>query len=47
MRSTTATRPPLWSGDQVSIAGRAVENRSRQTELLDRYLERVRAGNAK
>jgi hypothetical protein len=46
----------LWSGDplevttvaeQVWIAGRAVENRSRQTELLDRYLERVRAGNAK
>jgi hypothetical protein len=46
----------LWSGDplevttvaeQVWISGRAVENRSRQTELLERYLERVRAGNAK
>ena len=41
----------LWSGDplevttvaeQVWIAGRAVEMRSRQTELRDRYLERLR-----
>jgi imidazolonepropionase-like amidohydrolase len=42
----------LWSGDplevttvpeQVWINGRAVEMRSRQTELRDRYLERLRA----
>ncbi len=41
----------LWSGDplevtsaadQVWIAGRAVDMRSRQTELRDRYLERLR-----
>lgn len=41
----------LWSGDplevtsaadQVWIAGKAVEMRSRQTELRDRYLERLR-----
>ena len=40
----------LWSGDplevtsvadQVWIAGRAVEMRSRQTELRDRYLKRL------
>lgn len=44
----------LWSGDplevttaaeQVWIAGRAVEMRSRQTELRDRYLERLRAND--
>lgn len=28
--------------DQVWIAGRAVETRSRQTELRDRYLPRLR-----
>lgn len=42
----------LWSGDplevttvadQVWIAGRPVEMRSRQTELRDRYLERLKA----
>lgn len=42
----------LWSGDplevttlaeQVWIAGRAVEMRSRQSELRDRYLQRLRA----
>ena len=42
----------LWSGDplevttlaeQVWIAGRAIEMRSRQTELRDRYLERLRS----
>jgi hypothetical protein len=42
----------LWSGDplevttvadQVWIAGNAVQMRSRQTELRDRYLERLRA----
>jgi imidazolonepropionase-like amidohydrolase len=41
----------LWDGDplevttianQVWIAGRAVEMRSRQTELRDRYLEPLR-----
>jgi hypothetical protein len=46
----------LWSGDplevttvaeQVWIAGSAVPMRSRQTELRDRYLERVKAGAAK
>ncbi|HEU4517712.1 MAG TPA: amidohydrolase family protein [Steroidobacteraceae bacterium] len=46
----------LWSGDplevttvadQVWIGGNAVEKRTRQTELLERYLERVRAGTAK
>ncbi len=46
----------LWSGDplevtsvaeQVWIGGSPVPMRSRQTELLERYLERVRAGNAK
>jgi hypothetical protein len=43
----------LWSGDplevttvahQVWFAGRAIEMRSRQTELRDRYLERVKSG---
>ena len=43
----------LWSGDplevttiadQVWIAGRPVEMRSRQSELRDRYLERLRKG---
>jgi hypothetical protein len=43
----------LWSGDplevtsvaeQVWIAGRPVEMRSRQTELRDRYLERLKSG---
>ena len=43
----------LWSGDplevttvaeQVWIAGYAVEMRSRQTELRDRYLDRLRTG---
>jgi hypothetical protein len=43
----------LWSGDplevttvaeQVWIAGNAVTMRSRQTELRDRYLERLRSG---
>ncbi len=43
----------LWSGDplevtsvaeQVWIAGNPVAMRTRQTELLERYLERVRAG---
>jgi hypothetical protein len=43
----------LWSGDplevttladQVWIAGRAVEMRSRQTELRDRYLKRQQSG---
>jgi len=42
----------LWSGDplevttvadQVWIAGRTIEMRSRQTELRDRYLERLKA----
>jgi len=46
----------LWSGDplevttvaeQVWIAGRPVEMRSRQTELRDRYLERLRSNDAK
>ncbi len=46
----------LWSGDplevtsvaqQVWIGGNAVSMRSRQTELRDRYLERVRAGQAR
>jgi hypothetical protein len=46
----------LWSGDplevtsvadQVWIAGHPVEKRSRQTELLERYLERVKAGTAR
>ena len=46
----------LWSGDplevtsvaeQVWIGGNPVPGRTRQTELLERYLERVRAGNAK
>ena len=45
----------LWSGDplevtsvaeQVWIAGRAVDLRSRQTELRDRYLERLRSSQA-
>ncbi|MGH8249221.1 MAG: amidohydrolase family protein [Steroidobacteraceae bacterium] len=45
----------LWSGDplevttvaeQVWIDGRAIEMRSRQTELRDRYLERLRSGRA-
>jgi len=46
----------LWSGDplevttvaeQVWIAGHAVEKRTRQTELLDRYLQRVKSGTAR
>jgi Amidohydrolase family len=46
----------LWSGDplevttvaeQVWIAGSPVPMRSRQTELRDKYLERVKAGTAK
>ena len=46
----------LWSGDplevttiadQVWIAGRAVEMTSRQTELRDRYLERLRQEQAR
>ena len=46
----------LWSGDplevtsvaeQAWIAGNPVDKHSRQTELLGRYLERVRAGTAK
>jgi Amidohydrolase family len=46
----------LWSGDplevttvteQAWIAGQPVAMRSRQTELRDRYLERVKAGQAK
>jgi Amidohydrolase family len=46
----------LWSGDplevttladQVWIAGRAVEMKSRQTELRDRYVEKVRAHQAR
>jgi imidazolonepropionase-like amidohydrolase len=46
----------LWSGDpldvstlaeQVWIAGRAIEMRSRQTELRDRYLDKVRAHQAR
>ena len=46
----------LWSGDplevttvadQVWIGGNAVEKRTRQTELLDRYLPRVKAGTAR
>jgi len=46
----------MWSGDplevtsvaeQVFIDGRLQPNRSRQTELKDRYLERVRAGTAR
>jgi hypothetical protein len=46
----------LWTGDplevstladQVWIAGRAVEMRSRQTELRDRYLERVQQHQAR
>jgi len=46
----------LWSGDplevttiadQVWIAGNAVTMRSRQTELRDKYLERVKAGTAR
>jgi hypothetical protein len=46
----------LWSGDplevttvaeQAWIAGQPVAMRSRQTELRDRYLERVKAGNAR
>jgi hypothetical protein len=46
----------LWSGDplevttvaeHVWIAGRPVEMRSRQTELRDRYLERVKAQSAR
>ena len=46
----------LWSGDplevttvaeQVWIAGHAVEKRTRQTELLDRYLPRVKSGAAR
>lgn len=46
----------LWSGDplevttvadQVWIAGQPIEMRSRQTELRDRYLERLRANSAR
>lgn len=46
----------LWSGDplevttvaeQVWIAGAPMSMRSRQTELRDKYLERVKAGTAK
>lgn len=46
----------LWSGDplevttaadQVWIAGRAIEMRSRQTELRDRHLERLRSKTAR
>ena len=46
----------LWSGDplevttvadQVWFAGRAIEMRSRQTELRDRYLERVKTSAAR
>lgn len=46
----------LWSGDpldvtslpdQVYIAGKLQSDRSRQTELRDRYLERVRTGTAR
>jgi hypothetical protein len=46
----------LWSGDplevstlaeQVWIAGRAVEMRSRQTELRDRYLDKLKAHQAR
>ena len=46
----------LWSGDplevstvadQVWIAGRAIEMRSRQTELRDRYVEKVKAHQAR
>jgi Amidohydrolase family len=46
----------LWSGDplevtsvadQVWIAGRAIDMRSRQTELRDRYLERLRQNQAR
>lgn len=46
----------LWSGDplevttvaeRVYIAGRAQPMRSRQTELRDRYFERLRAGQAR
>ena len=46
----------LWSGDplevtavadQVWIGGNAVGKRTRQAELLERYLERVKAGSAK
>lgn len=45
----------LWSGDplevtsvaeQVWIAGRAIDMRSRQTELRDRYLERLKSSQA-
>jgi hypothetical protein len=46
----------LWSGDplevtsfadQVWVDGRALDMRSRQTELRDRYLERIRANDAR
>ncbi len=46
----------LWSGDpldvtslpdRVFIAGKLQPDRSRQTELRDRYLERVRNGMAR
>ena len=46
----------LWTGDplevstvaqQVWIAGRAIEMTSRQTELRDRYLEKLRDGQAR
>jgi hypothetical protein len=46
----------LWSGDplelstlaeRVWIAGRPIEMKSRQTELRDRYVERVKAHQAR
>ena len=46
----------LWSGDplevsvlaeRVFIGGQAIPMRSRQTELRDRYLERLRRGAAR
>ena len=46
----------LWSGDplevttladQVWIGGNAVEMRSRQTELRDRYWEKIKAHQAR
>jgi imidazolonepropionase-like amidohydrolase len=46
----------LWSGDplelstlaeQVWIAGRPIEMKSRQTELRDRYVEKVKAHQAR
>ena len=46
----------LWSGDplelssladQVWIAGRPIDMKSRQTELRDRYVEKVKAHQAR